>query len=84
MKKISQSKDCSLDGIDITSELTRRPTRPPAYEAEIRALVELADVMAAAPHTISQGLADITLELCQAGSSGIRGLRGVSLGFWIV
>ncbi len=65
------SDTSSLKDIDITSELSRRPPRPPDYEAENRALVALADVMASDPHTILQKLADAALELCQADSSGI-------------
>lgn len=66
----------TLNDIDITSELAHRPTRPPDYEAESRALVALASVMAADPQTILQKLADTALELCQAGSSGIGILEG--------
>ena len=71
MKHLIQSSKCSLDDIDITSELARRPARPPEYEAESRALVDLASVMASDPHTILQKLAEAALELCQADSSGI-------------
>ena len=71
MNKTDRSNACSLTDIDITSELARRPTRPPAYEAENRALVNLASVMDSDPHTILQKLADAALELCQAESSGI-------------
>ena len=71
MKQIIQSRKGSFDDIDITPELANRPARPPGYEGESRALVELAGVMATDPHTILQKLADAALELCQADSSGI-------------
>jgi PAS domain S-box-containing protein len=71
MNQLVMSSRSSLTDIDITSELSHRPTRPPDYEAESRALVALAGVMAADPHTILQKLADAARELCQAGSSGI-------------
>jgi PAS domain S-box-containing protein len=61
----------SLEDIDVTEELARRPTRPPDHAAENRALVELARQMAEAPHSILQKLADTALELCRADSAGI-------------
>ncbi len=61
----------TLQDVDITVELARRPTRPPDHAAENRALVELARQMAVAPHSILQKLADTALELCQADSAGI-------------
>ena len=55
----------------VNEELTRRPTRSPDFEAENRALVALAEVMAGSPKTILQKLVDVALELCRAGSAGI-------------
>lgn len=66
--------DCtvtSLDDVLITAELQSRPAPPPNYEAEARALGELAGVMAKSPERIFQKLADTALELCRAGSAGI-------------
>ena len=71
MTKQTNRNASSLSDIDITSELSRRPARPPDYEAENRALVALAGVMASDPHTILQKLAEAALDLCQADSSGI-------------
>ena len=48
----------SLQDIDVTVELARRPARPPDHAAENRALVELARQMAETPHSILQKLAD--------------------------
>jgi PAS domain S-box-containing protein len=61
----------SLESILCTEELHRRPSRPPDYEKENRALVVLAHALADFPHTVLQTLADTILEVCQAGSAGI-------------
>ncbi|WP_198029444.1 GAF domain-containing protein [Bradyrhizobium sp. WSM3983] len=53
-----------------TAELTRRPSRPPDYAAENRALVALAQEMASAPHNILQKLTETGLTLCRAHSAG--------------
>jgi PAS domain S-box-containing protein len=67
----SASKATQLDDVLITSELSRRPNRPPDVEAETRALTAMANEMAASPNTILQRLVDIVLEVCQAGSAGV-------------
>jgi PAS domain S-box-containing protein len=54
-----------------TAELNRRPSRPPDYEAESRALVALAREMATSPESILQKLADTALTLCRAQSAGL-------------
>ena len=54
-----------------TAELSRRPSRPPDYEAENRALVGLATELATAPDGILQKLAETTLSLCRAHSAGL-------------
>src|SRR5215472_2072283 len=61
----------SLDDVLITAELSRRPTRPPDYEAECRALTGLAEAMADSPQTILQRLVETALDLCGADSAGI-------------
>jgi PAS domain S-box-containing protein len=60
-----------LDEVLTTEELTRRPSRPPDYAAENRALIALARTMAEAPQTILQKLVDLALGLCRADSTGI-------------
>lgn len=60
-----------VDDVLITPELDRRPARVPDYEAENRALVALAAVMADSPKAVFQKLADTALELCRAGSAGV-------------
>jgi hypothetical protein len=54
-----------------TAELNRRPSRPPDYAAENRALISLAHEMAASPAGILQALADTALTLCRAHSAGL-------------
>jgi PAS domain S-box-containing protein len=54
-----------------TAELVRRPSRPPDYAAENRALIALARVMATSPDAILQKLADTALTLCRAHSAGL-------------
>jgi PAS domain S-box-containing protein len=53
------------------AELEQRPSRPPDYEAENRALIALASELAASPGTILQKLADTALTLCRAHSAGL-------------
>ena len=60
-----------LRSILSTAELDRRPSRPPDYAAESRALIALAKEMAASPAGILQKLADTALVLCRAHSAGL-------------
>ena len=67
------------------AELSRRPSRPPDYAAENRALVALAQTLATSPDGILQMLADTALTLCRAHSAGLSLLRrgtksGISTG----
>jgi transcriptional regulator with GAF, ATPase, and Fis domain len=63
--------ETALKDVDVRSELQRRPSRPPSYEAENRALVQLAEEMAGNPQNVLQKLAEIAMELCRAGSAGV-------------
>ena len=60
-----------VESILRTEELRRRPSRPPDYEKENRALVALAEASANSPQTVLQVLAETILEVCSAGSAGI-------------
>jgi signal transduction histidine kinase/ActR/RegA family two-component response regulator len=60
-----------LESVLCTEELNRRPSRPPDYERENRALVALAQALADSPRTILQTLADTILKLFQCGSAGV-------------
>jgi len=65
------SDSVPLEAVLCTEELQRRPTRPPDYQAENRALVTLAQALADAPSTILQTLADTILAVVQADSAGV-------------
>ena len=58
---------CSMLSV---AELDRRPSRPPDYEAENRALLAFAQSMAEPPDGILQKFADTALVLCRAHSAG--------------
>jgi PAS domain S-box-containing protein len=60
-----------LESVISTSELSRRPTRPPDYESENRALVALVEAMTASPDDILLRLVETALDLCRAHSAGI-------------
>ena len=60
-----------LESILCTEELDRRPSRPPDYETENRALAALVQALADSPRTILQTLADKILEVFKADSAGI-------------
>ena len=59
-----------LESILCTEELHRRPSRPPDYEKENRALVKLVSALADSPTTIFQTLADTILDIAQCDSAG--------------
>jgi PAS domain S-box-containing protein len=58
-----------------TSELSVRPSRPPNFEAENRALAYLIQELAAAPSIVMQKIAETALSLCAAHSAGISVLE---------
>ncbi len=61
----------SLESILCTEELRRRPSRPPDYEKENRALVALMSALADSPSTIFQTLAETILDITQCDSAGL-------------
>ncbi|MGA8410040.1 MAG: PAS domain S-box protein [Candidatus Acidiferrales bacterium] len=61
----------SLDSILFTEELDLRPSRPPDYHKESRALGALMQALANSPQTVLQTLADTMLEVLQCGSAGV-------------
>jgi PAS domain S-box-containing protein len=61
----------SVESLLRTEELSKRPSRPPNFERENRALGALAHALADSPSTILQMLADTILEVLQADSAGI-------------
>ena len=60
-----------LESVLCTDELNRRPSRPPDYETENRALTALAQGLADSPDGILQTLADTILKVLQADSAGM-------------
>jgi PAS domain S-box-containing protein len=60
-----------LESILCTEELRRRPSRPPDYEKENRALVALASSMADPESNILQTFADTILDITQSDSAGL-------------
>jgi hypothetical protein len=60
-----------LASVLCTEELTRRPSRPPDYEMENRALTALAQALADSPRNILQQLAETILEVFQSDAAGI-------------
>lgn len=65
------NESVSLETLIVTSELDERPTRPPDYHAENRALVALMKSLdSPTPDTLQQ-LAETALTLCRAESAGI-------------
>ena len=70
-QEIASPEVADLDSVISTSELSRRPTRPPDHEAENRAMVALVEAMTASPDDILQNLVETALELCRAHSAGI-------------
>jgi signal transduction histidine kinase len=60
-----------LQSILCTEELRRRPSRPPDYKKENRALVALVSALADSPRTILQTLADKVLAILHADSTGL-------------
>jgi PAS domain S-box-containing protein len=61
----------SLESILCTEELQRRPSRPPDYEKENRALGVLVSTLADSPSTILQTLAETILHITQCDSAGL-------------
>jgi PAS domain S-box-containing protein len=72
-RPILVSRRAAFDPGSVTSTaaLLRRPSRPPDYAAESRALVALAQELAGSPDRILQKLADTALTLCRAHSAGL-------------
>ncbi len=70
-KDVSDRGPVPLEDILCTEELWRRPQRPPDFEAECRALRNLAAALAQSPRTILQTLADTLLEVFKADSAGM-------------
>jgi signal transduction histidine kinase/CheY-like chemotaxis protein len=66
----------SFEQVDFRSELKARPSRPPNYAAEHRALALLAKEMADNPRNMLQKVVEMAVELCAADTAGISILEG--------
>lgn len=66
----------TFEEVDFRRELQSRPSRPPNYEAEHRALAMLATEMAENPRNMLQKVVEIAVELCGADTAGISILEG--------
>ena len=73
--EVLESK-ATFEEVDVRFELQTRPYRPPNYEAEHRALAELATEMAENPRNMLQKLVEVAVELCNADTAGISILEG--------
>jgi signal transduction histidine kinase len=60
-----------LECVVCTEELDSRPSPPPDYETENRALISLTQALSESPRTILQALTDKMLEVLKVGSTGI-------------
>jgi signal transduction histidine kinase len=69
--KYATGDSVPLESVLCTEELKRRPSRPPDYQAENRALLALAQELTNSPGSVLQRLVDIALELCRGHSAGI-------------
>lgn len=61
----------ALESVLCTEELNRRPSRPPDFANENRALVLLAQALADSPNTILQTLSTTILNILRCDSAGI-------------
>ncbi|WP_010582834.1 PAS domain S-box protein [Schlesneria paludicola] len=61
----------SIDDILITHEFASRPSRPPDFAAENRALLRFSEAMIAAPNSLLNLLTETALDLCHAESAGV-------------
>lgn len=69
--QIFSSASVALFAASDRSELDRRPSRAPNFEAENRGLVELARAFSTSREMILQRLADVVLDVCKAHSAGV-------------
>lgn len=73
MKSMSSISNTAapLESVLRTRELHMRPSRPPDYEAENRALTEVITALADSSTTIFQKLVEAALKVCDGDSAGI-------------
>jgi PAS domain S-box-containing protein len=70
-----KSDPVTLESVITTADLDSRPSHPPDYVSESRAMAELADAMAGEPENVLRKLAETALVLCHAHSAGFSFLE---------
>ena len=68
---LARAPGVPLESVLATTELDLRPSRPPDYQVENRALVALGQALANSPRTILQTLTDTILEILGSESAGL-------------
>jgi GAF domain-containing protein len=68
---LARAPGVPLESVLATTELDLRPSRPPDYQVENRALVALGQALANSPRTILQTLTDTILEVLGSESAGL-------------
>jgi two-component system, cell cycle sensor histidine kinase and response regulator CckA len=68
---VSETGLAPLESVLCTELLENRPSRPPDYQAESRALRILLKELREAPRNVLQKTVEMLLELCRADSAGI-------------
>jgi signal transduction histidine kinase len=73
-----RSAPTTLADVLITSELSRRPARPPNHAQENLAVLDLAQGLDQNPDILLNRLLELALECCTADSAGVSLLEGAS------
>jgi len=68
---LARAPGAPLESVLATTELDIRPSRPPDYQVENRALAALGQALANSPRTILQTLTDTILEILRSESAGL-------------
>jgi GAF domain-containing protein len=68
---LARAPGAPLESVLATTEFDLRPSRPPDYQVENRALVALGQALANSPRTILQTLTDTVLEILGSESAGL-------------
>ena len=66
-----KSSAFDVDGVIITDDLDRRPSRVADYQTENRALIALTEALSSSPETVLQQLVEAAMELTHSDSAGI-------------
>lgn len=75
MKPEHERPGIALEEVLVTPQLAIRPARAPDLASENRAMHELARQMVADPERILERMAELALDLCNAGSAGVSVLE---------